>query len=48
MSQKYALDHFVQKGLGGVPRSPIGPVSESIKKMVETELAEDWAFEQSL
>ncbi len=34
--------------MGGVARSPLGPVSDATKKMVEEELAEDWAYEQSL
>jgi hypothetical protein len=46
--QKYALDHYVQKGLGGIARSPLGKLSPEVKKMIETDLAEDWAFEQSL
>ncbi|KAL1409037.1 hypothetical protein Q8F55_005861 [Vanrija albida] len=45
---KYALDHFVQKGLGGVARLPLGPVSPEVKKLVEDELKGDWEFEQSL
>ncbi|CAK9779500.1 putative dihydrodipicolinate synthase [Cutaneotrichosporon oleaginosum] len=45
---KYALDTFVQKGLGGRSRLPLGPCSEEVKKMVETELKEDWEFECSL
>ncbi|GFZ48816.1 hypothetical protein JCM24511_06565 [Saitozyma sp. JCM 24511] len=45
---KYALDHYVQKGLGGIARSPLGKLSPEVKKMIETDLAEDWAFEQSL
>ncbi|KAL7419169.1 hypothetical protein Q5752_006005 [Cryptotrichosporon argae] len=45
---KHALDHFVAPGLGGAARSPLGPCSDAVKKMVEDELAEDWAFEQSL
>ncbi len=28
--------------MGGVARSPLGPVSDATKKMVEEELAEDW------
>jgi hypothetical protein len=45
---KHALDHFVQKGLGGVARSPLGPVTPEVVKMVEEELKEDWEFECSL
>jgi dihydrodipicolinate synthase/N-acetylneuraminate lyase len=45
---KHALDHFVQKGLGGVSRSPLGPVTPEIAKMVEEQLKEDWEFECSL
>jgi len=45
---KYALDHFVEKGMGGIARSPLGPVSDATKKMVETDLKEDWEFESKL
>jgi hypothetical protein len=45
---KHALDHFVQKGAGGVPRSPLGPTSDAVKQMVETDLKEDWEFESKL
>lgn len=45
---KHALDTFVQKGLGGQSRLPLGPCSDEVKKMVETELKEDWEFECSL
>lgn len=45
---KHALDVFVQKGLGGRSRLPLGPCSDEVKKMVETELKEDWEFECSL
>jgi hypothetical protein len=46
--QKYALDHFVEKGLGGSARYPLGPCSDAVKKMVEQDLKEDWEFESSL
>jgi dihydrodipicolinate synthase/N-acetylneuraminate lyase len=45
---KHALDVFVQQGLGGKSRLPLGPCSEEVKKMVEEELKEDWEFECSL
>lgn len=45
---KHALDHFVQKGLGGYARLPLGPVSPDVVKMVEEDLKEDWEYECSL
>lgn len=45
---KHALDHFVQKGLGGKSRLPLGPASPEVQKMVEEDLKEDWEFECSL
>lgn len=45
---KYFLDHFVEQGLGGSVRYPLGPISEGVKKMISEELKEDWEFEQSL
>ncbi|WVQ84667.1 hypothetical protein IAT38_006822 [Cryptococcus sp. DSM 104549] len=45
---KYFLDHYVEKGLGGSARLPLGPVTDSVKKMIETDLKEAWEYEQSL
>lgn len=45
---KYALDHFVEKGLGGQPRLPLGPLSDATRQMVENDLKEDWEFESKL
>ena len=45
---KYALDTFVEKGLGGECRLPLNSASELVRKMVETELKQDWDFEKSL
>ncbi|WVR00115.1 hypothetical protein IAU59_007257 [Kwoniella sp. CBS 9459] len=45
---KYFLDHYVEKGLGGNCRLPLGTVSDEVKKMIETDLKEAWEFEQSL
>jgi hypothetical protein len=47
-TQKYALDHFVQKGLGGIARYPLGPLNDATKQLVEKDLAEDWEFESKL
>jgi len=46
--QKYFLDQYVGKGLGGVCRYPLGPVSQKIKDMMDKDLKEDWEFEKSL
>lgn len=45
---KYAMDKFVEQGLGGVCRSPIGRVSEKVKSMVDKDLQAHWDFEKSL
>lgn len=45
---KHALDHFVQPGLGGCSRLPLGKLPEEVRQMVETELKEDWEYECSL
>lgn len=45
---KHALDHFVQPGLGGTSRLPLGKLTPEVRAMVETELKEDWEFECSL
>ncbi|KAK8853287.1 hypothetical protein IAR55_003991 [Kwoniella newhampshirensis] len=45
---KYFLDHYVEKGLGGSARLPLGLVPDAIKKMIENDLKEAWEFEQSL
>ncbi|KAK4058406.1 hypothetical protein OIO90_000564 [Microbotryomycetes sp. JL221] len=45
---KYALDHFVQKGLGGTSRKPLPPADDKMKQLIEKEFAEAWAYEQSL
>lgn len=48
VGHKYFLDKFVEQGLGGECRLPLGPITEATKKKVATELEEDWQFEQSL
>ena len=45
---KYAMDRYVEQGLGGVCRFPLGRVSEKVKNMIDTELQAHWDFEQSL
>ncbi|KAM0756083.1 dihydrodipicolinate synthase [Meredithblackwellia eburnea MCA 4105] len=45
---KYALDHFIQQGLGGDPRKPIPPVDDATKELVEKGLKAAIAFENSL
>ncbi|WWD19716.1 hypothetical protein CI109_104180 [Kwoniella shandongensis] len=45
---KYFLDHYVEKGLGGSSRLPLGPAPDAIKRMIETDLKEAWEFESSL
>ncbi|KAK4687802.1 4-hydroxy-2-oxoglutarate aldolase, partial [Tremellales sp. Uapishka_1] len=45
---KYALDTFVEKGLGGTVRSPLGPITDATKKIVDEQLKEDWEFESKL
>lgn len=45
---KHFLDHFVEPGLGGECRLPLGKVDEKTKKGIEAQLKEDWEFEQSL
>lgn len=37
---KYALDHFVQKGLGGRPRKPLPAADEATKTLIEQGLAD--------
>lgn len=46
--QKYFLDTYVEKGLGGACRFPLGPANEKTKKMIDTDLKEDWEYECSL
>ncbi|KAK9234099.1 hypothetical protein V1525DRAFT_383976 [Lipomyces kononenkoae] len=45
---KYALDKFIQPGLGGVTRSPLPAVDEGVKAMVDKFLARAVSFEKSL
>ncbi|KAJ7141440.1 putative dihydrodipicolinate synthase [Mycena epipterygia] len=45
---KYAMDTYVQPGLGGVPRSPLPPAPTAIKAMLATGLKRAVAFENSL
>lgn len=45
---KHALDHFVQPGLGGSARLPLGKATPEVIKMVEEDLKEDWEFECTL
>lgn len=48
MNVQYALDSLVEKGLGGVPRRPLPPADEAIKKMVDEGMARAMAYENSL
>lgn len=46
---KYALDRYVQKGLGGVCRSPLPPVGEDVVALCEGDvLARAMEYENSL
>ncbi|KIY65726.1 putative dihydrodipicolinate synthase [Cylindrobasidium torrendii FP15055 ss-10] len=45
---KYALDKFVQPGLGGVPRAPLPLVGEEIKALVDNGMKRVIEFENSL
>ncbi|WVO18523.1 hypothetical protein L204_106242 [Cryptococcus depauperatus] len=45
---KYFLDHYVEKGLGGIARLPLGTISEDTKKLIEVNLKSSWDFESSL
>ncbi|ODN94765.1 dihydrodipicolinate synthase [Cryptococcus wingfieldii CBS 7118] len=45
---KYFLDHYVEKGLGGPARLPLGTISPETKKLIEVDLKGAWEFEQSL
>jgi hypothetical protein len=45
---KYGLDHFVEEGLGGSCRLPLGPPSEQLKKAVVQQMKEDFDFEDAL
>jgi hypothetical protein len=45
---KYALDSYVEKGLGGKPRQPLPPVDEATMRMVDSELRATWEYEESL
>ncbi|KAJ7772738.1 dihydrodipicolinate synthase [Mycena maculata] len=45
---KYAMDMYVQPGLGGVPRSPLPPASAGIQTMLASGLERAIAYENSL
>ncbi|WWD03754.1 hypothetical protein V865_001810 [Kwoniella europaea PYCC6329] len=45
---KYFLDHYVENGLGGPARLPIGSITDDVKKLIEVDLKEAWEYEQSL
>jgi hypothetical protein len=45
---KYAMDAYVQEGLGGVPRAPLPHASTAIKAMLATGLKRAVAYENSL
>ncbi|KAK6909311.1 dihydrodipicolinate synthase [Kwoniella mangroviensis CBS 10435] len=45
---KYFLDHYVEEGLGGPARLPIGSITDDVKKLIEVDLKEAWEYEQSL
>ncbi|ORX35393.1 dihydrodipicolinate synthase [Kockovaella imperatae] len=48
VGNKFFLDHYISKGLGGECRLPLAPITDATKKRVIEEFAEDWEFEQSL
>jgi dihydrodipicolinate synthase/N-acetylneuraminate lyase len=45
---KYALDKYVQQGLGGVPRKPLPPATDAIKKMVDQGIKKALELEKTL
>ncbi|KAJ7451730.1 putative dihydrodipicolinate synthase [Mycena galericulata] len=45
---KYAMDTYVQAGLGGVPRTPLPPADAAIQAMVASDLKRAIAYENSL
>ncbi|KAK9459239.1 uncharacterized protein V1516DRAFT_708390 [Lipomyces oligophaga] len=45
---KYALNQYIQPKLGGVTRTPLPPVTEESKRMVDECLAEAFSIEKSL
>ncbi|KAK7000702.1 putative dihydrodipicolinate synthase [Favolaschia claudopus] len=45
---KYAMDTYVQEGLGGVPRTPLPHASPAIKTMLASGLKRGLAYENSL
>ncbi|KAJ7217707.1 putative dihydrodipicolinate synthase [Mycena pura] len=45
---KYAMDTYIQPGLGGVPRTPLPPPGPAIKSILATGLKRALAYENSL
>ncbi|CAD6575459.1 MAG: hypothetical protein CYPHOPRED_005713 [Cyphobasidiales sp. Tagirdzhanova-0007] len=45
---KYAMNQYIEKGLGGYPRSPIPEADQAIKTMCEVDLQEALEIEKSL
>ncbi|KAJ7693330.1 dihydrodipicolinate synthetase family protein [Mycena rosella] len=45
---KYAMDVYVQQGLGGIPRSPLPPAPTAIQTMLASGLKRAVAYENSL
>lgn len=45
---KWALDHYIEQGLGGYPRAPIPEADDAIKAMLDKEFAEAIEIEKSL
>lgn len=45
---KYALNHFIEEDLGGVPRKPLQLADEGIKSMLEVKLKQALEYENSL
>ncbi|KAJ7723533.1 dihydrodipicolinate synthase [Mycena metata] len=45
---KYAMDTYIQAGLGGVPRSPLPPAGTEIKALLASGLKRALAYENSL
>jgi hypothetical protein len=45
---KYALDKYVQEGLGGVTRIPLLPPNDSVKAMLDAPMRRALEYENSL
>jgi len=45
---KYAMNHYIEEGLGGVPRTPLPYVNDGVEAMLESGLKRALAYENSL